>query len=47
MTSVAPPSVTTQAIWLGAVPFVALQVLAVVIVYFLPGIATWLPSLMF
>lgn len=45
--SVAPPSVTTQAIWLGAIPFVGLQLLAVVIVYFLPGIATWLPSKLF
>lgn len=45
--SVAPPSVTTQAIWLGAVPFVCLQIIAVVIVYFLPGIATWLPSKIF
>lgn len=45
--SVAPPSVTTQAIWLGAVPFVMLQVLAVVIIYFFPQLATWLPSLMF
>jgi TRAP-type mannitol/chloroaromatic compound transport system permease large subunit len=45
--SVAPASVTTQAIWLGAVPFVGLQLLAVVIVYFAPGIATWLPSKLF
>jgi tripartite ATP-independent transporter DctM subunit len=45
--SVAPPSVTTQAIWLGAVPFVGLQLVGVVIVYFLPGLATWLPSKIF
>lgn len=45
--SVAPASVTTQAIWLGAVPFVGLQLLAVMIVYFAPGIATWLPSKLF
>jgi len=45
--SVAPPSVTTQAIWLGAVPFVGLQVLGLVIVYMFPWLATWLPSLMF
>lgn len=45
--SVAPPSVTTQAIWLGAVPFIGLQLLALVIVYFLPGLATWLPAQLF
>ena len=45
--SVAPPSVTTQAIWLGAVPFIGLQLLAVVIIYFFPALATWLPGLLF
>ena len=45
--SVAPVSVSTQAIWRGAVPFILLQLLAVVIVYFLPGIATWLPAQLF
>jgi tripartite ATP-independent transporter DctM subunit len=45
--SVAPPAVTTKAIWLGAVPFILLQLLAVGIVYFLPGIATWLPAQLF
>lgn len=45
--SVAPRSVTTGIIWKGALPFVGLQLLAVVIVYFVPGIATWLPSRLF
>ncbi len=45
--SVAPRSVTTGIIWKGALPFVGLQLLAVVIVYFAPGIATWLPSKLF
>ncbi|WP_417598947.1 TRAP transporter large permease [Pararhodobacter oceanensis] len=45
--SVAPPSVTTQAIWLGAVPFIGLQLLAVVIIYFVPAMTTWLPDLLF
>lgn len=45
--SVAPSSVTTKAIWLGALPFVGLQLLGVIIVYFVPGLATWLPSLLF
>lgn len=45
--SVAPTSVSTQAIWLGALPFIVLQLIAVAIVYFLPGIATWLPEQLF
>lgn len=45
--SVAPPSVTTQAIWLGAIPFIGLQILAVIIIYFVPALATWLPSKIF
>jgi tripartite ATP-independent transporter DctM subunit len=45
--SVAPPSVTTQAIWLGAVPFIGLQLLAVVLIYFFPALTTWLPGQLF
>lgn len=45
--SVAPPQVTTRAIWLGALPFIGLQILAVITVYLLPGLATWLPSRLF
>lgn len=45
--SVAPPSVSTQAIWVGAVPFILLQLLAVLTVYLIPGLATWLPAQLF
>lgn len=45
--SVAPPSVSTLQIWGGAVPFILLQLLAVLIVYSLPGLATWLPGQLF
>jgi tripartite ATP-independent transporter DctM subunit len=41
---VAPPEVTTRDIYRGIVPFVAMQVMAVVVVFFFPGIATWLPK---
>lgn len=40
---VAPPQVTTLDIYKGVVPFIALQVLSVVILFYMPGIATWLP----
>ena len=41
---VAPPEVATGAIYRGVVPFVAMQVLAVLIVFLAPGLATWLPK---
>lgn len=41
---VAPNSVTTGMIYRGVVPFVMLQVLALAIMFMVPGIATWLPK---
>ena len=41
---VAPKEVSTGDIYRGVVPFVIMQLLAVVIVFLLPGLATWLPK---
>jgi TRAP-type mannitol/chloroaromatic compound transport system permease large subunit len=41
---VAPPQITTRHIYVGVIPFVALQVLGVVLVFYFPAIATWLPK---
>lgn len=41
--SVAPPEVPTLAIYKGVVPYIVLQLLALVIIYQWPGFATWLP----
>ena len=41
---VAPPEVTTRDIYRGVIPFVGIQVVGVFIVFFFPGIATWLPK---
>ncbi len=41
---VAPPGVTSRDIYVGVMPFVALQVGALVMLFFFPGIATWLPA---
>ena len=41
---VAPPEITTRHIYFGVIPFIAMQVLAVVIVFFFPQIALWLPK---
>jgi tripartite ATP-independent transporter DctM subunit len=40
---VAPPEVTTGDIYRGIVPFVLMQLLALLLVFLFPGIATWLP----
>ena len=44
---VAPPEVTTGHIYRGIIPFVALQLIGMSIVVFLPWTATWLPRLVF
>jgi tripartite ATP-independent transporter DctM subunit len=41
---VAPPVVTTGDMYRGVLPFIGLQVLALVLVFAFPGIATWLPK---
>ncbi|MBL8597019.1 MAG: TRAP transporter large permease subunit [Devosia sp.] len=44
---VAPPQVTTGMIYRGVIPFVALQVVGLGILFFMPSIATWLPRLFY
>ncbi len=41
--SVAPPEVTTRHIYVGIIPFVLIQLVMLVALWFLPGLATWLP----
>ena len=40
---VAPPEITTRHMYVGIVPFVAMQMLAVALVFFYPQLALWLP----
>jgi TRAP-type mannitol/chloroaromatic compound transport system permease large subunit len=44
---VAPPHVTLNQIFLGMMPFMAIQVLAVVILYVFPQIGMWLPTVLY
>ncbi len=44
---VAPPSVTTMDIYRGILPFVIIQLVGLVIIAAFPGLATWLPSVLF
>ncbi len=41
---VAPPEITTGDIYRGIIPFVGMQILALVLVFAFPGLATWLPK---
>ena len=41
---VAPPSVTTVAIYRGVLPFIAIQLMGVALVFLYPGLALWLPE---
>jgi TRAP-type mannitol/chloroaromatic compound transport system permease large subunit len=44
---VAPPEVTTAQIYRGVVPFIAIQLLALVILALVPSLATWLPGVLY
>ncbi len=44
---VAPPSVKTSDIYLGAIPFVLIQMIALVVLWYLPALATWLPKVVY
>ena len=44
---VAPPHVTLNQIFMGMMPFMAIQVLAIFLLYMFPAIGLWLPSLVY
>jgi tripartite ATP-independent transporter DctM subunit len=45
--SVAPPAVKTTDLYLGIIPFVVIQLFALIVLWFLPQLATWLPRLLY
>ena len=44
--AVAPPSITIGHMYRGVIPFICLQVVALVIVMAFPKLVTWLPGVM-
>ena len=44
---VAPPSVTLNQIFVGMLPFMGIQILAIVLLYMWPQIGLWLPQLLY
>jgi hypothetical protein len=45
--SIAPPSMSTVTIWLGAIPYVMMQLFVLGVVWAFPPTATWLPKALF
>ena len=43
--SIAPPEITYRDMYRGVVPFICAQLLTLILVFFFPALATWLPSL--
>jgi tripartite ATP-independent transporter DctM subunit len=41
---VAPPEITTRHMYLGVIPFILLQVVGLVLIFFYPQLALWLPK---
>jgi len=44
---VAPPHVTLGQIFMGVLPFMAIQVVAIALLYVFPQIGLWLPSVLY
>lgn len=43
----APPEISTGQIYAGVAPFIVLQIVGVSVIWLLPAIATWLPTVLF
>jgi tripartite ATP-independent transporter DctM subunit len=44
---VAPPEITTRHIYVGVIPFVLIQLFALVVLWYVPGLATALPRMLY
>jgi TRAP-type mannitol/chloroaromatic compound transport system permease large subunit len=44
---VSPPQVTLNQIFAGMLPFMAIQVFAIILLYMFPGIGMWLPEVLY
>jgi TRAP-type mannitol/chloroaromatic compound transport system permease large subunit len=44
---VAPPHVTLNQIFAGMMPFMGIQILAIVLLYTFPAIGLWLPEVLY
>jgi TRAP-type mannitol/chloroaromatic compound transport system permease large subunit len=44
---VAPPEITTRHIYVGIIPFVLIQLVMLLMLWFMPGLATALPRMLY
>jgi TRAP-type mannitol/chloroaromatic compound transport system permease large subunit len=44
---VAPPHVTLNQIFVGMLPFMGIQIIAIVMLYLWPAIGLWLPKVLY
>ncbi len=44
---VAPPEITTRHIYVGIIPFVLIQLVMLIVLWLAPGLATWLPRVLY
>jgi TRAP-type mannitol/chloroaromatic compound transport system permease large subunit len=44
---VAPPHVTLNQIFMGMLPFMGIQIIAIILLYMFPGIGMWLPEVLY
>jgi tripartite ATP-independent transporter DctM subunit len=44
MKGVAPPAITIHQIYMASLPYIVMSLLILVLIFFFPGIATWLPA---
>jgi len=45
--AVAPQSISTHQIYVGVIPFIAIQLVVLVILWFFPALVTWLPTVVY
>ncbi|MET0925530.1 MAG: TRAP transporter large permease subunit, partial [Xanthobacteraceae bacterium] len=46
MKGVAPPAITMNQIYMAAMPYITMSLLILVLIFFFPLIATWLPAVL-
>ena len=46
MKGVAPPTITMNQIYMAAMPYITMSLLILVLIFFFPLIATWLPAVL-
>jgi TRAP-type mannitol/chloroaromatic compound transport system permease large subunit len=46
MKGVAPPSITMQQIYAASLPYIAMSVVILILIFLFPAIATWLPAVL-